>query len=557
MANDSKIQLLDAYGNPLQSQRPARGSGLPRYVNSGLSNGAASLTDPSFSTWSWGGGSPDDDLITNLDVVRQRSRDLALNAPVVAGLIKTLVTNTVGIGLIPEPTPDVEYLGMDNDDAAKWKRDILRVWNKFAESKSCDVCGQNNFYELTQLAFRAQIESGDVFVTLPYGDTRRDAPIDLKIQLIEADCVCNPYNTTAYTHEDAKGDIYGGVEVGEHGNILAYWVATRHPLTRRLPVMWHGHWPRRREWIRVPVWGEHSNRRNILHLMQALRPNQRRGVSALAPMVKAIKQLDRYMNAEIEAALVQSLFTMAIYTDNPADMAGEIDMAAALSPNLGALPMSSQAFYEQNGMARLGAGNITFLAPGNKTEAIAATRPYSGFEPFTSAMIKYVGASVGVPFELATMFFQTTYSASKAAMSMFAANVEVQQDYLIYDFCQPIYEAFLAEAVAAGYINAPGFFGNPMQRAAYCRARWSGPAELQIDPGKEVDAAIKRASVGLTTYQQETARIGGDWLANAADRHREQLVYDKSPWDTSFQRVDSSLKNGGQEGDHDDNAGKT
>jgi len=141
--------ILDMYGKPLKR------SG--KFYNTGYSNGAASLDDPSVLGWPWYGGSPDDDIVQHLPVIRQRCRDLAMNAPVVAGMINTINTNVVGQGLIPEPTPDTELLGMSREEAAAWKKNVLRYWEEFAESKDCDVQRRNNFYEIQQRSQPGQL----------------------------------------------------------------------------------------------------------------------------------------------------------------------------------------------------------------------------------------------------------------------------------------------------------------------------------------------------------------------------------------------------------------
>lgn len=523
-------KILDMYGREISGSRSAR------YFNGGLSNGAASLNDPSLFNWEWHGGSPDDDIVQNLDIVRQRTRDLSLNAPIVNGLINTLTTNVVGQGLIPEPTPDAELLGMSQEESAGWKRAVLRLWEEFAETDSCDVCGMHNFYELTQLVYRSEIESGDVFVAIPYvRDT--GSMQDLKIQVIEADCVSDPM---IGDRSQIEGDVFGGVEIGIYGQVLAYWVSTRHPLAKRHPFLNNGKHPLQREWVRVPAYGAESGRRNMLHVMRAIRPNQRRGVPILAPIVKATKKLDRYLDAELQAALVQALFTMAIYSDNPDAAAGEIGASKFVGDEQEDIT-PSQRFYEDNGMVSLGTGNTAFLAPGDKIEAVGVTHPHTSFEPFVSAQLKFMGASVGLPYEMVVQYFQSSFSASKAAINMATANFKVQRDHLAYTFCQPIYDAFMAEVVASGLIKAPGFFNDPLRKRAYCLAKWNGPGTLQLDPGKEIDAAIKRVSVGVSTLQQETAEItGGEWRQNAAERHHEQATFNAAPWDATMTNVGTS-----------------
>lgn len=61
-----------------------------------------------------------------------------------------------------------------------------------------------------------------------------------------------------------------------------------------------------------------------------------------------------------------------------------------------------------------------------------------------------------------------------------------------------------------------------MIKKAYCGAQWNGPSQGMIDPVKEVAAAEKRISVGLSTRQKETVELtGGDFEANIAQLARE------------------------------------
>lgn len=527
----SPKKLLDKNGQPFQYT----GESSNRIVNSGLSNGAASLKNPSLGEWNWWGGSPDDDIVQHLPIVRQRCRDLALNAPIISGLVNTITINVVGQGLIPEPVLDTEFLGMTPEQGMKWKRHVSRRWEMFAESSSCDIAGRSSFYELTQIVCRSVLESGDIFATLPYAGANHS----LKIQLIEADCICDPYN--AAWHRDAIGDVFGGVEVGEFGEVIAYWVATRHPLAKRYPTKRTTAAPFQTEWIRVPVYGEESGRKNILHVMHSQRPGQRRGIPILAPVVESTKILDRYVKAELQAALVQSLFTAAIKTQLPEAAVGEWSaMAANWSDEEYLTP--SQRFYEENGMLQMGAGTVGIMAPGDSIEAVGVTHPSGGFAPFTEAQIKMISVACGVPYEMATMFFQSSFSASKAAINMATAGFKVHRDWITYQFCQPIYEAFMAESVAAGFIEAPGFFSDPLLRRAYCSAKWAGPGKLSIDPQKELSADGQAIALGVTTRAEVAAEWNGsDFTQNVLILSEEQKFMAEHPWDTNPLNVNSSL----------------
>ena len=72
---------------------------------------------------------------------------------------------------------------------------------------------------------------------------------------------------------------------------------------------------------------------------------------------------------------------------------------------------------------------------------------------------------------------------------------------------------------------APGFFDDPLIRYAYSWADWTGPSQGQLDPKKEVEAAMLRVENGFSTRQRETAELtGGDWELNHRQRVKEEKL---------------------------------
>jgi capsid protein len=98
----------------------------------------------------------------------------------------------------------------------------------------------------------------------------------------------------------------------------------------------------------------------------------------------------------------------------------------------------------------------------------------------------------------------------------------MRRGWFANDFCQPIYELWLSEAVALGRIKAPGFFNDPLIKKAWCNAEWIGPAQGMLDPTKEVEAATKRVEQGYSTRERETTELtGGNWDDNVAQIQKE------------------------------------
>ena len=86
---------------------------------------------------------------------------------------------------------------------------------------------------------------------------------------------------------------------------------------------------------------------------------------------------------------------------------------------------------------------------------------------------------------------------------------KTRRAWFVSDFCQPIFEEWMDEAVAKGYIQAPGYFENKLIRKAYLGCEWYGPTQGQLDPLKEVTAAKLKVEEGFSTRTKEAAEMNG------------------------------------------------
>ena len=266
-------------------------------LNSGYGNYGASVTKKSLLGWNYAGGSWREDINENLPTLRQRSRDIYMGVPIGRAAVNTMRTNVVGRGLMPKPTIDADVLKISPEKAKELERKISKEWELWAESADCDMARLDNFYELQQLAFLNWLASGDTLALLPV-KPRKNQPYDLRVQLIEADRLSSPDNFDTFDNQ-----IVGGVEVDADGEVVAYHFSKHHPLSYANERM---------EWQRVEAYGKRTGRRNVLHLMCRERIDQRRGVPFLAPVIEALKQLGRYTDAELVAAVVSGMFTVFI-----------------------------------------------------------------------------------------------------------------------------------------------------------------------------------------------------------------------------------------------------
>lgn len=467
-------------------------------LNSGYGNYGANISKKSLAGWLYAGGSHREDIEDNLSILRQRSRDLYMGVPVANGAVKTMRTNVVGRGLHLKPTIDREILGITAEQAQKLEKQIEREWRLWAESTDCDIERIDTFYELQQLAFLNWLMSGDCLAVLPI-KPRINQPYDLRVQLVEADRLSSPDYCDTYDNK-----IVGGVEVDKDGEVIAYHISEQHPLSYEVTdIKWH----------RVEAYGKRTGRRNVLHIMTRERIGQRRGVPFLAPVIESLKQLGRYTDAELVAAVVSGMFTVFIEKGD-----------ASEEKPLGAMSQEEQQVDEEDeNSLELGNGTIIDLAEGEKIHDTNPGRPNSNFSMFVEAICQYIGASLEIPYELLVKRFNASYTASKGALEEAWKMFRMYRAWLATDFCQPIYEEWLAEAVRKKRVDAPGFFADPLIRSAYCRAEWNGPAKGILDPVKEVNAAKERVAQGFSTRSSETMEMtGGDYFSNVDQLKQEE-----------------------------------
>ena len=481
------IDRAVAWLDPVRGQR--RLAARLRLALAGGYSGA-SWTKRSLMQWTTGSRDADSDILWDLPTLRDRSRDLLRNAPLAAGAVSTVVTNTVGQGLKLQCRLDRAALGIDDERAEAWEAETEREWGVWSETQECDVARTLSFRDIQDLVFRQTLENGDVFVLMPRFQ-RGMFPYLLRLQVVEADRVCNrDYSPDSET-------LAGGIEKDSYGAPIYYHIMQQHPGNMLYASR------KSYTWDVVPAFSSQTGLRNVIHLYRILRPGQSRGVPYLAPVIETMKQLDRYTEAELMAAVVSGMFTVFVETERGDAAFGQF------------MPDAETGAQASDEDYKLGNGAIVGLAPGERVTSANPGRPNQAFDPFVKAILQQIGVALEIPYEVLIRHFSSSYSASRAALLESWRFFRNRRAWLARNFCQLVYENWLTEAVALGRIKAPGFFRDYRLRSAYMGALWVGEAPGQIDPLKEVAAAEKRLTLGLSTLDEETVAItGGDFESN-------------------------------------------
>lgn len=476
----------------------------------GYAQHGASFRKRALASWLPLAGSPDTDIVRNLAILRARSRDLYMGFPIGRAAIDTKVNNVVGSGIRPIPCPDGKTLGISDDDAVELGKKLLYYWRVYMESECCDWDRIHNIYSKQAEVYRTKEMSGDAPVLFAYRDDGK-IPFSFRIRTIDPDRLLNPYHIPIPT---AQENVWGGVELrGYNGPLEAYWIAQFHPMD-------YGLLPQvaLQKWDRIPVFNNDYLSRNALLHYNIERPQQRRGVPALAVCFEIAKGMQRFSNEKIAKEVIANFFAVFIKSPMPTD-----DIFRQME-----LREVRQFFKVFPYDITMSPGGAVFGKPGDSIEMIKAELEGTDYAVFSETNYIIICAAVQVPYNIVRKKFDASYSASRAELEEFYnKTVRVDRQLHIDQFDQPVYEHFIGELVLQGLLRFNNYFTDYEQRKALSRCLWAGVGQGSVDPLKDIQAAMLRVQLGVSTVEREAMLANGsNWEDNIAQLAIEKEAFE-------------------------------
>ena len=423
-----------------------------------------------------------------LQVLRNRTRDLNRNDPVSAGATDTMAINIVGQGLRPQSKLRAAALGITEDKARDLQRQIEGIWETWTHT--ADSGNRLDFDELQFLALRKIVEDGEI-LAIPAMADESWRPLKRVVELIETD------RLNALNARTAVGNTTG-VEVGDRGQPLRYWIS---PVDYKNQVAGAYN-------ITPPIAIDaldSQGRPKVIHCFRTVRPGQLRGVPFFAPALTMFKDLADYLEAEVVASRVAACLAIFITREDPA---------------MGAIVNAADDPQSGKRVEAVEPGMISYLAPGEGIHTVDPKRGGETFNAFVEGVLRLIGVSLGLPYELLVKdFSKTNYSSARAALLEGRRQFTTWRHWFGGKFCRPIWELVIEEAYLRGMLDLPDFYEN---RTEYLRAAWVGGSWGWVDPQKEILASKLAIDFGLSTYSKEVAGQGGEWDELFQQRKREQ-----------------------------------
>jgi len=418
--------------------------------------------------WIAGGTSADAEINGSLSRLRNRARQLVRDSDYARQAKRAVVSNVIGTGIRMQAQVPMQRGGRLDDQI---NGAIEMAWKRWGYKEHCDVAGRLCFAEIERMAIGAMCESGEVFIRLirqPFGGGQ----VPFALQLIESDQLDETYTGASTV---AGNEWRMGVEVDKWGRPVQYAFLAKHPGDGPFSGS-----PGKRHLL-LPA-------SEVIHLAILERPGQTRGVTWFASAIKRMHHLSGYEEAEVVRARASSAL-MGFITSPEGELVGD-------------------EVIDGERVSSFEPGVFKYLQPGESVNVPSLDAPDGQFEPFLRAMLRAVAAGIGCSYESVSRdFSQTNYSSSRLALLEEREHWKTLQDYMVKNFHQPVYAAWLEMAVMSGALNLPLYEVEPER---FKRVKWVPRAWGWVDPQKEVAAYKEAIRCGFKTLAQVVGEQGGD-----------------------------------------------
>ncbi|GAB4227828.1 MAG: phage portal protein [Methyloligellaceae bacterium] len=403
--------------------------------------------------WRSSGASADTEIFGAAAILRNRMRELTRNNPHAAKAVTAWVNNIVGAGIEPRAQTG-------NAERDKLLNDLWKQW-----SQECDADGRGDFNSLITLAVREMVESGEVFTRRRRRTAAAGLSVPLQIQMMEADHL-DESRSEAQRTDGAR--TIRGIEYDRFGRRRAYWLFPDHPGDFGIPMA------RQFSSVRVPADG-------VVHLFKRDRVQQR-GVPWGAPVMRALRDLDDWTNAELVRKKTEACLVGVVM--------------GADEPEQGVAPSVTDA--DGRVIEQFEPGLIAY-ARGAKDIEFNQPSAVAGVSEWLRAQLHIIAAGWSLPYELLTGdLSQVNYSSIRAGLVEFRRLCDaIQWQIVIPVFCQPIWNWFVEAAWVAGLYPDP---------QANCE--WAPPGFEAVDPQKDAIADLMEMRMGTLSLPQAIAKRG-------------------------------------------------
>ncbi|MDN1867633.1 phage portal protein, partial [Escherichia coli] len=314
--------------------------------------------------WNPPGESVDAALLPNFTRGNARADDLVRNNGYAANAIQLHQDHIVGSFFRLSHRPSWRYLGIGEEEARAFSREVEAAWKEFAEDDCCciDVERKRTFTMMIREGVAMHAFNGELFVQATW-DTRPSRLFRTQFRMVSPKRISNPNNTS-----DSR-NCRAGVQINDSGAALGYYVSEDG---------YPGWMPQKWTWIPRELPG---GRASFIHVFEPVEDGQTRGANVFYSVMEQMKMLDTLQNTQLQSAIVKAMYAATIES--------ELDTQSAMDFILGANSQEQRerltgwigeiAAYYSAAPVRLGGAKVPHLMPGDSLNLQTAQDTDNGY----------------------------------------------------------------------------------------------------------------------------------------------------------------------------------
>lgn len=331
--------------------------------------------------------------LDQIQLLKQRSRDLYRNNPYAYNAHNVIADNTTGTAILPAI----------KDDRLK------KTWREWATSTNVDFDQHLNFYGIQNLCMRTMSMHGEVLV-LRIKTEDKVMPLELKV-------VRSEYLDTTKDEPKMKtgGYIKGGIQFNGNGKREGYWIFDEDPT---LDI-----------YSKSTFWKE----ADVIHLFKVEEPGQIRGVPFGAASIMPLRDYDDYADAQLTRQKVAACFSIFI-TKTDADMV--------------------PGHEPEERFEKVQPGLIQHLDPG-KEVTFASPPAAEGYGEYSRNVLSSVASGFGVSYEAMTGDLKgVNFSSGRMGWLEYQRKIENWQAFIIIPkLCNRVWTWFVEAGTISGLLT--------------------------------------------------------------------------------------------------------
>lgn len=423
----------------------------------------------------------DEELRSDLDALRSRSRTLEANNDFARRYFDLVETNVIG-SVSPRLVSLVDNQPGKPDDGAR--KAIVESFTEWSRAGNCEVSGQHDFTTLCQAIARGTARDGEYLVMQHFGKAAGNR-WGYALQVFDVDRIATWMSRNASEGLDA---IRAGVQINEFGRPVGLWLNKTNAQGNR--------------------GAEFVSADTVLHRFVVVRPEQRRGI----PWAHASMLSMHYAGEFALSALMAAKH-------------GADHMGFFVSPD-GAPPNVGDDDDPEKFMTSA-PGTYDTLPVGYDIRTVDSKYPNEVFAPFIkSAHQRMASGLPGASYpELCNDYEAVNFSSIRAAILSGRDEWRKRQKWFGMAWLTPIFNNWLRFALANNAIVLGN--GSPLPLAKiekFSAHSWQFRGWSWVDPVKDMAAAKEALAMTLTSRSRLVAEMGGDLEEILDERQREEAL---------------------------------